>query len=75
MSIFALNLRFDLEELPQNKSHYISNLPDIALNNTERTKYRNKEINNIFSEQETNLRQQETQREETILAQILSEKD
>ena len=75
MSIFALNMRFDLEELPQDKSHRITNLPDIALNNEERTKYRNKEIHTIFSDQETNLKQQETQREESMLAQILSEKD
>lgn len=50
MSVFALNLKFDLEELDQSKVQILE-ATSLGMNSTNRGKFRRKEMKTLFSMQ------------------------
>lgn len=73
MSVFALNLKFDLEELDQSKMQV--NDAGSGFNSTTRGKFRGQNIKKLLVMQQVKQKQEEDQKEDSVLEQILNEEE
>jgi hypothetical protein len=73
MSVFALNMKFDLEEFDQSKVQ-VSDAGS-GLNSTTRGKFRGQKMKALLGKQQVQQKQEEDQKEDSILEQILNEKE